>query len=367
MPSTASVSAGPSNSWVFAVDGFKSSEKVYPVVEIAAVIEAMSLESIAHKDLLARVRLSKAALTSPRTRISMDQLLDCFAYAAGHAPDPFFAYRAGLRLHVSAFGAYGFALLSNTDYRQTMNFAETYHRLVTPLTDIYFTEESGSGVWSFVPAVHEKIDKLVYRFIVEMGFGITLSLHRDVMGPSFRPRELRFANPKPPNAPEYEQVFGTAVIFGRERNEFVFDAAWLDGTPMLANEISYASLRDICKSKLAELKSMEGVSGRVRQTVTENIARSLSFEQVAQMLNMSARTLRRRLEDENTSYRQICDYLRMKMAIRYLRDTRLTVDQIADALGFSDSANFRHAFHRWTSASPHSFRGERLAGTQREA
>jgi len=349
------------------MDGFGPTEKVYPVVELAAVIEAMSQEGIPHQGMLARMRLSKAALTSPRTRISLEQLLDCFAYAAGHARDPFFAYRAGLRLHVSAFGAYGFAILSSTEYRQTMSFAETYHRLVTPLTDIHFREESGCGLWSFIPVVDKRIDAFVYRFIIEMVFGIAISLHRDIMGPSFRPRELRFAYPKPPHAAEYEQVFGATVVFGEERNEFVFDAAWLDGTPMLANEVAYATLRDICKSQLAQFKSLEGVSGKVRQAVMENIARSLSFEQVAQMLNMSPRTLRRRLENENTSYRQISDDLRMKMAIRYLRDTRLTVDQIADALGFSDPANFRHAFHRWTSAPPHSFRGLGSEATRPEA
>jgi AraC-like DNA-binding protein len=350
------------------MDGFGPGEKVYPVVEIAAVLEAMSLEGVSHQHLLARMRLSKAALASPRTRISAAQLLDCFAYAAEHAPDPFFAYRAGLRLHVTAFGAYGFALLSSTNYRQTMKFAETYHRMVTPLTNLQFTEANGSGVWSFLPIAHERIDARVYRFVVEMGFGITLSLHRDVMGQSFRPRELHFAYSQPVNAGDYERVFETAVIFGSERNAFIFDAAWLDGTPMLANEVAYATLRDLCKSQLAEFEDLKGVSGRVTQAVLENLPRSPSFEQVAEMLHMSARTLRRRLEEENTSYRQLCDDLRMKMAIRYLRDTKLTVEQIADALGFSDGANFRHAFHRWTSTSPHSFRGLRpMSAAQPEA
>jgi AraC-like DNA-binding protein len=244
-----------------------------------------------------------------------------------------------------------------------MTFAETYHRLVTPLTDLRFAEENGSGVWSFVPLAHSRVDARVYRFLVEMGFGITMSLHRDVMGPSFRPRELRFACPKPMNAGEYETVFEAAVMFDQERNEFVFDAAWLDGTSMLANEIAYATQRDLCKAQLAELTELKGVSGKVKQALMENLPSSLSFEQVAQKLNMSSRTLRRRLEAENTSYRHLSDDLRMNMAILYLRDTKLTVEQIADALGFSDSANFRHAFHRWTRTSPHSFRGLRSVST----
>src|SRR3974390_257672 len=154
------------------MDGFGPTEKVYPVVELAAVIEAMSQEGIPHQGMLARMRLSKAALTSPRTRISLEQWLDFFGYAAGHARDPFFAYRAGLRLHVSAFGAYGFAILSSTEYRQTMSFAGQFPRLLTPLKKFQFVEEGGWGLWSITPVGDKRIDAFVYRFIIEMVFGI---------------------------------------------------------------------------------------------------------------------------------------------------------------------------------------------------
>ena len=71
---------------------------------------------------------------------------------------------------------------------------------------------------------------------------------------------------------------------------------------------------------------------------------------------MSPRTLRRKLEDEKTSFRVLLDELRMHVAIKYLRDTDLTIEAVAAALGFSDAANFRHAFRRWTKGSPQDFR-----------
>jgi AraC-like DNA-binding protein len=52
----------------------------------------------------------------------------------------------------------------------------------------------------------------------------------------------------------------------------------------------------------------------------------------------------------------LIDELRMPVAIKYLRDTQLTIDDIADSLGFSEAANFRHAFHRWTQRAPQDFR-----------
>ncbi len=72
---------------------------------------------------------------------------------------------------------------------------------------------------------------------------------------------------------------------------------------------------------------------------------------------MSERTLWRRLRDENTSYRKIVDDLKRDLAIQYLRDTNMTVDDIGHSLGYSEAANFRHAFQRWTNAAPNRFRG----------
>jgi len=88
-----------------------------------------------------------------------------------------------------------------------------------------------------------------------------------------------------------------------------------------------------------------------------SLMRPVSVVRVADAMNMSVRTLRRKLSEENTSFRALVDQLRMTMAVSYLRDTDLTVEEIAASLGFSDAANFRHAFRRWTKAAPGEFRG----------
>jgi transcriptional regulator GlxA family with amidase domain len=64
----------------------------------------------------------------------------------------------------------------------------------------------------------------------------------------------------------------------------------------------------------------------------------------------------------NTSFRELSDELRVHVALRYLRETTMTMEDIAFALGFSDSANFRHAFRRWTGKAPQEFRREAAPG-----
>ena len=229
--------------------------------------------------------------------------------------------------------------------------------MATPFGAVNFKEEDGCGIWAFQPLANPRVDPRMYKFLVEMQFGIIVSLHGDIMGPSFRVREFH-ATYRPPNdAARYPDIFGAPMLFGQSQNETLFDACWLDGRPKLGNEITYASVVALCDAMIEEFRLHAGLVGRLRQSLMVNLMRPIRFDDVADSLNMSARTLRRKLAEENTSFRKVVDDLRMEVAIRYLRDTELTVEDIAESLGFSDAANFRHAFRRWTKAAPHQFRG----------
>jgi AraC-like DNA-binding protein len=331
-------------------------EKVYPVVKIATILESLSQQGIAPAEGLVGVHLSSSALSSPTTRVSLNQVIACYRNALKLSRDPRIAHHAGRRFHVSSYGMFGFAILSSMNFRQTMHFAENYHELATPLADLSFKETDNSGAWTIVPVPHPSVDAALYRFLVELQFAINLSLHREIMGPEFTPRELHVTYGPPENANSYPELFGCPVLFGQSENKFLFDTHWLDGVPKLGNEITYAAVLKLCDEMMEELQLQIGIVGKIRQILLVNLMRPTSFEAVADYLHMSERTLRRRLLDENTSFRKLVDELRMQMAIKYLRDTNLTIEDIAYALGFSDAANFRHAFRRWTKAAPHQFR-----------
>jgi AraC-like DNA-binding protein len=331
-------------------------DKVYPVIKLATVIDALAGEGIPAQDALAGVGLSREAMFSPATRISLNQVIECYRNAAKLSGDPHFSYHTGLRFHLSAYGMHGFAILSSINYRQTMQFAEKYHQLATPLAEIRFKEKSGCGVWTITPMPHSHIDGSLYKFVVEMQLGICVSLHRDFMGPLFAAREFHLTYRPPDDAAKYPDIFGCPVLFGEPENRLVFDATWLDGTPNLGNNITYATVVELCDRLMDELQLSAGVAGKVRRVLLTNLMRPRSFGDVASDLNMSERTLRRKLREENTSFRNLADQLRMEMAVKYLRDTDLNVKAISESLGFSDAANFRQAFRRWTKAAPHAFR-----------
>lgn len=331
-------------------------DKVHRALKLATVIEALMAEGISADDALDGLGISRNEAFSPTTLVSVDQIFKCYRNASRLSRDPHFAYHAGLKFHVTTYGLYGFAILSSVNYRQTMRFAMNYHQLATPVTEIEFREEGGRGIWKITPISHLRIDNSLYKFLIELQFGVHLSLHRDVMGPSFAPRELHVTYGPPADAAKYKDIFGCPILFGQAQNEFRFDAAWLDGVPHLGNQITHSTVIEFCNSQLEELQLRIGLAGRVRQVLLTHLMRPTSIDDVAKVLNMSVRTLRRKLTEEGTSFRDLVDELRREMAMKYLRDTDLTVADIADALGFSDAANFRHAFRRWTDGTPQGFR-----------
>jgi AraC-like DNA-binding protein len=331
-------------------------ERVYPAQKIAVLLDALAREGIAASRALTGVGLSEQEATDPATRVSLAQVITSLRNAIRLSSDPMFPYRTGLHFHMSTYGMYGFAMLSSMDFRQTMRFAERYHQLAAPLVDMAFSEEGGLGVWTLTPKPHPQMDASLYRQVVEMYFGIHTSLHRDVMGPEFAPSELRVTFEPPSDPAAYAGVLGAPVRFRQPRNQLLFDARWLDHRPSLGNALTYTAVLEVCDRFVDELQRRAGVVGSVRHLLLTNLMRNLSLRDVARELGMSVRTLRRRLAEQGASYRQLTDELRRDLAINYLRETAMTVEDIAYALGFSDAANFRQAFRRWTSATPQQFR-----------
>ncbi len=70
---------------------------------------------------------------------------------------------------------------------------------------------------------------------------------------------------------------------------------------------------------------------------------------------MSNRTLRRRLREEATSYREVLDEVRTGLACHYLEKEKRGIDEVASLLGFSDPSAFTKAFRRWTGRTPADF------------
>ena len=173
-------------------------QRVFPAAKIAHVVDALSAEGVAPEEALRGTEITLEQLRSPVILVSMNQVIECYRNALQLARDPHFAFRTGLNTHLALYGMYGFAILSSMNFRETMQFAVRYHELATPLVRLRFLEEAGIAAWMIDPLPHPAVETRLYRFIVEMQFGVHVSLQRDVMGSAFHPLAAHVTYDAPP-------------------------------------------------------------------------------------------------------------------------------------------------------------------------
>ena len=343
------------------MDDVGFTDKVFSAAKIASVVDKLTSDGAAPVDALADAEVDLSDLSSPAARISRNQLIQCYRNAIALSHDPHLAYAIGSSVHLSAYGMYGYAMLCSTNFRSTMDFAVRYHQLATPLATIAFEERDGLGIWTIEPLTHPKIDSRLYRFVAELQIATHISLQRDIMGEGFKPREILLAYPPAADFHIPSASVGCPVTFGHHANRILFDSSYLDATPKLGNRTTYPSAIALCDALLEDLALRIGVVGKIRAILLPDLARRLTLAAVAKQMRTTPRTLRRQLQSQNTSFRQLANELRIQVALRYLRETRMTTQDIAFALGFSDAANFRHAFRRWTRKTPNEFRQDTTA------
>jgi AraC-like DNA-binding protein len=171
-----------------------------------------------------------------------------------------------------------------------------------------------------------------------------------------RDAELWFEGPPPPYADQYAAATGVHTSFDRPFNAVVMPRRHL-GAPVRSAEPVMAELcRRQCEKLLTHMRDRRGLAGRLREQLLRAPGDFPAIERIASQFGLSERTLRRRLQEEGTSYRTLIDEVRLELARTYLTSTQLPVTEIAALLGYDDPANFRRAFKRMQRQSPAGYR-----------
>jgi AraC-like DNA-binding protein len=331
--------------------------RVHAPYKIALLVRTGREDGLDADALLAGTELEPAELDNPDTRTSTRQFVLACRNALALGASPALPFRMGTQVRLSSYGLYGYAMLTSATVRDAFRFSVRYHGLTTSTWRMSMHESNGEAVWTFRDRLGLDVDDTLYRFLCELQMSAHKSLAKDLWDqpPPRTSAHARYR--RPPHAELYEEWLGHGVEFGQAENQLRFDAAALDAPMPMHHPLTEAMVRDMCDRLLEEAHTASGGLARhVYEMLAVQPGRYRDMTELARALNTSPRTLRRHLRAEGTSYQRILDDVRCNLAKHYLQDTRMTSEDIATALGFSDSANFRHAFHKWASQSPSEFR-----------
>src|SRR5262249_17128944 len=114
-----------------------------------------------------------------------------------------------------------------------------------------------------------------------------------------------------------------------------------------------------CRELLARRRTRVGLSGEIRDRLLSGLGQGSDMDEMARELEMTTRTLRRRLETEGTSFSELVDEVRLMLAEDLLGSENMSVAEVADQLGYSEVSNFIRAFKRLTGSTPSAYRRKR--------
>jgi AraC-like DNA-binding protein len=264
----------------------------------------------------------------------------------------------GLGLVAAALGEQGdmdlldYVVRSSTTLRVAVDTVRRYWRLAHDAA--WLTLEPRRGRLICEAHVDEGLD--VPPAFVEWGIGSWARTTREVFGP-VRYHEVRFRHAPQAEIERYEAFFGCPARFLAPVDALVMSESVLDRVNPAADPRLVDVLERYAEARLREIPERPTLSARVKVLLREALrAGDPSLAAIAGRLKMSERTLRRRLEAERTGHRELLDAVRRELALRYLGEERLSVEEASFRLGFETPSGLHRAFKRWTGFSPIEYR-----------
>ncbi|WP_137888745.1 AraC family transcriptional regulator [Pseudomonas sp. 2FE] len=329
--------------------------ELVPMAYVDALLDLAEELGLPRAELLAAARVKPQVLDNPKGRLSFIDFNLLASVALLRCNEPALGLVLGQRLNVSTHGILGYAVLSSANLGKAIQFALKYYRVLGLAFELEMVEE---GERVELRASESMPLGALSRFAAE---GLLSSLHsiaHFLVGEAMQGVEVGFAYPAPAYAARYREVFGAAVSFEQPYHRMSLPKAYLERPMALANPATVQMCEQQCEALLASLDVQDGLLTRVRRLLLARPGDFPDLGSAAEALHTSGRSLRRHLSLMGTSYQQVLDEVRKRLALQYLTTTHLPLYEIAYLLGFSDPSNFRRAFKKWTGKLPSDYRAE---------
>lgn len=274
------------------------------------------------------------------------RLVENLMLALPHVPA--LGFELGLRYNVATFGLWGFVLRISRSLREAIDTAIRY----LPLSTAYcrFSVHADAQHLAVV-ADEAPIPPHLRRFLLERDTGTAINLFHELGLSGLRVQQLDYRGQAPGHAERIQALCGLTPRYGCAQNRLVLRVQDVDAPLPMYDPVLARLLEDRCRAQL-EQRQVSGVAGQVRRLVLGPLGLGASIEAVAQRLAMSPRSLRRRLEEEHASFRDVVDAERRLLARQLLEGTDMKLDEVALHLGYSDTPSFTRAFRRWFDHAP---------------
>lgn len=290
-----------------------------------------------------------ADLSNPDCRVSFRQASSMIRRAVETAPGRALGLDLGVNETIGSIGLVGYAMLTSPTLGDAVSLGIS---MQNHAGSMLLLDQNQTPCTASVSAASQFHEPDILPFLVEEAFGSFLKIVHTLAGDDFKPSTIDLSYPKPAYSEQYDRIFKCPIRYEQKHNLFSCDRAWLTRPIATYDPLSHRQALEILQITKSQEISGTDLLESIERIVRRDLQQAPTLAQVANQLCMSDRTLRRRLADSGMSYQLILDNVREKRALTLLGNARLSMEEIAYEVGFSDSQNFRRAFRRWTGYGP---------------
>jgi len=270
---------------------------------------------------------------------------------------PALGIKVGQKFTSEDYGILGYSFLCSKTLLVALKTYFRYQALVGTGTtcDEKFEIKGDKGIISIIrPA----INLVQLRYEIELSFS-QWSIAADLFsehGILVNFSHINFSFPAPEGISIYDDFFQCPLKFNQRDNQIVFPSSVLEQAPTMANESAEKLFTQQYEVQLKNLNKQGGIVAQMRDLIIKKVGQDLIPEEIAKELSVSYRTLRRRLSEEGTSFKEVCTKIQMEIAVENLRHTALSIQEIAFISGYADVSTFHRVFKTWHNTTPGEFR-----------
>lgn len=319
------------------------------------LLDIVSRWGYSAESLFAPFHFTSEQLAEPDYRIPTPVANELIKHALKMTGESTLGYHLGTQMRISIHGFIGYAIMTANDITDALVLANRFIQLRMPFLQLFFSTFGEKATLQLQCDI--EIEPLRTEIVMGLTFGI-MTMAKALTGIDHLAGDIDFDFPMPQGFDKYNSKFQDQYNMRFDQPHLLasFDKKYLGLKMVNADPIASQIAINQCESELSALGERRRLAMRVRDILTNSEQHYLSIENVADILHMSDRTLKRQLAAENTSFSTLVDEVRYRHATSLLSRTDYSLEQIADELGYSDVANFSRAFKRWSGRSPSNWR-----------